>query len=77
MYFAHIDLGQYDNGMQWDFFQGLTYMGRRFEKEESFGYCMLMFLARHFAKSDIRHSKFYMIFHFHYECCVVSMEFLP
>jgi hypothetical protein len=59
MYFAHIDLGHHDNGMQSDFFQGLTtYMGRRFEKDGSFGCCMLMFLARHIVKTDIGHGKF-------------------
>jgi len=77
MYFAHIDLGQHDNGIQSDFFQGLTYMGKRFEKDGSFVCCMLMFLARHIVKTDIGHGKFEMIFHFHYECCMVSMEFHP
>jgi hypothetical protein len=33
-------------------------MGRRFEKDGSFGCCMSMFLARHIVKTDIGHGKF-------------------
>jgi len=56
------------HAMHVDFFEGLTYMGRRFEKDRPGhnGCCTLLFLTRQIDKIDIGHGKFWIIFHFHF-----------
>jgi hypothetical protein len=53
------------HAMHVDLFEGLTYMGRRFEKD-GVGHnssCTLLFLTRQIDKNDIGHGKLWMIFH--------------